>query len=235
VLAKLQNKYPVIVTFLGSDLLSKKDSRIGKYAASKADGVIVMTNEMKKVSNRSDARVIPFGANTTIFKPYPARQARAELGLPFDKKLVLFPWDPARSVKRYWIAQEAVDLLQSDYDVELLPVFNHPREIIAKYMSACDVMLLTSMHEGAPLAVRESLACELPVVSVDVGDVRQVVEKNKGGYIASDKAADLAEKVSWVFEQRESLFNSPSKTYDSKDSAQKVISFYKQMFFEKKR
>jgi glycosyltransferase involved in cell wall biosynthesis len=235
VLAKLQKKYPVVVTFLGSDLLGKKDSKIGKYAASKADGVIVMTNEMKKVSNRSDARVIPFGANTTIFKPYPARQARAELGLPFDKKLVLFPWDPARSVKRYWIAQEVVGLLQSDYDVELLTIFNHPREIIAKYMSACDVMLLTSMHEGAPLAVRESLACRLPVVSVDVGDVRQVVEKTRGGYIASDKAADLAEKVSWVFEQKESLFSTSSKAHGSRDSAQEVLSFYKQMFFDKKR
>jgi hypothetical protein len=222
----------VVVTFLGSDLLSKKDGWIGKYAARKADGVIVMTDEMKKVSNRLDARVIPFGANPNIFKPYPASQARAELGLPHDKKLVLFPWEPTRSVKRYWIAQEVIGLLQSDYDVELLTVFNQPREIIAKYMSACDVMLLTSMHEGAPLAVRESLACGLPVVSVDVGDVRQVVENTKGGYIASDKAADLAEKVSWVFEKTETLFNTASKIHDSKDSAQEVLSFYKQLFFE---
>ena len=235
VLAKLQKKYPVIVTFLGSDLLSQKDSRIGKYAARKADGVIVMTDEMKKVSNRSDACVIPFGANTAIFKPYPALQARTELSLPLDSRLVLFPWDPTRPVKRYWIAQKVVDLLKSYYNVELLTVFDQPREIIAKFMSACDVMLLTSMHEGAPLAVRESLACRLPVVSVDVGDVRRVVEKTRGGYIASDEATDLAEKVSWVFEQRDRLFNSPSKNHDSKDSAQEVLSYYKQMFFDKKR
>jgi glycosyltransferase involved in cell wall biosynthesis len=233
VLATLQIQYPVVVTFLGSDLLSKKESWIGKYVARRVNGVIVMTEEMKKASNRPDARVIPFGANTDIFKPYPSRQARMELGLPHDKKLVLFPWEPTRPEKRYWIAQEVVKLLQPDYDVELLTVFNKPREIIAKYMSACDVLLLTSDHEGAPLAVRESLACRLPVVSVDVGDVRKLVEITGGGYIASDEATDIVEKVSWVFEQREGLFDRPSITQKSEDSAREVLLFYKQLGLEK--
>ena len=184
--------------------MSEKDSRIGKYAARKADGVIVMTDEMKIVLGR-DAHVIPFGANTDIFKPHPKHRARAELGLPADKKLILFPWKPTRPEKRYRLAQEAVALLNSQLNAELLVIHNQPREVIAKYMSACDVMLLTSHHEGAPLAVREALACRLPVVSVDVGDVRRVVEKTRGGYIASDEATDLAEKVSWVFEQRDRL------------------------------
>jgi len=240
VLAKFQNKYPVVVTFLGSDLLasnllSKKDRWIGKYAARMANGVIVMTDEMKKASNRPDASVIPFGANTDIFNLYPASQARVDLGLRHDKKLILFPWEPTRPEKRYWIAQEVVSLLQSNYDVELLTVFNKPREIIAKYMSACDVMLLTSEHEGAPLAVREALACRLPVVSVDVGDVRKVVEETGGGYIASKDASDLAEKVSWVFEGKENLFNYPSKMQKSEDSAKEVLSFYKKLDFGKKR
>lgn len=235
-LAKLQNRYPVVVTFLGSDLLSsnllsKNESWIGKYAARIANGVIVMTEEMKKASNRSDAWIIPFGANTDIFKPYPATLARTELNLPHDKKLVLFPWKPTRPEKRFWIAQEVVSLLRSNYDVELLTIVNKPREIISRYMSACDVMLLTSEHEGSPLAVRESLACKLPVVSVDVGDVRKVVKKTRGGYIASDKVADLAEKVSWVFERRENLFDLPSEFQNSEDSSQEVLSFYKRLGF----
>jgi glycosyltransferase involved in cell wall biosynthesis len=128
-----------------------------------------------------------------------------------------------------------VSLLQRDYDVELLAVFNRPREIIAKFMIACDVMLLTSEHEGAPLAVREALACRLPVVSVDVGDVRKVVEETGGGYIASQDASDLAEKVSWVFEGKENLFNHPSKMKISEDSAREVLSLYENLGFGKKR
>lgn len=235
VLAKLQKKYPVIVTFLGSDLLGKKDSRIGRLAARMADGVIVMTKEMKKASTRQDARVIPFGANAAIFKPYSAPQARSELGLAQGKKLVLFPWDPARPVKRYQLAQEAVATLRAAYDVELLTIHNKAREIIAKYMSACDAMILTSSHEGSPLAVREALACHLPVVSVDVGDVRTIVKSAGGGYIASEKASDLAEKISRVFEQPGAFFKDSSKVHNSGDSARDVLSFYKQIIMAKKR
>lgn len=238
VLARFQSKYPVVVTFLGSDLLtshllSKKDRWIGAIAARIANGVIVMTEEMKKASNRQDACVIPFGANGTIFKPYPASAARAELGLKMEKKFILFPWEPTRPEKRYWIAQEVVRLLQSDYNVELLTVYNRPREIIAKYMSACDAMLLTSEHEGAPLAVREALASRLPVVSVDVGDVRKIVEETGGGYIASQDASDLAKKISWVFEGKEKLFDHPSKMKLSEDSAREVLTFYKKLGFGK--
>ena len=41
--------------------------------------------------------------------------------------------------------------------------------------NAVDVTLMTSEREGSPLTVRESLACLTPVVSVDVGDVAQVI------------------------------------------------------------
>jgi len=228
-LAKLQIKYPVITTFLGSDLLDEKDSKIGKFVARHAEGVIVMTDEMAKVSARPDARIIPFGANTSIFKPYPKDQARDELGLSRDKKMVLFPWNPTRPEKRHWVAQEVVELLKQQYNVDLLTVFNQPREVIAKYMSACDAMILTSKHEGSPLAVREALACGLPVISVDVGDVRLVVEELNGGYIAKDEITDLAEKVSLAFEQRESLFHSHTMLHDSKYAAQEVLAFYQQI------
>ncbi len=234
-LAKLQVRYPVITTFLGSDLLDKRDSKIGKMVARYVNGVIVMTNEMKKVSGRQDARVIPFGANTSIFKPYPKHQARHELDLPQDKKLVLFPWNPARPEKRHWMAQEVVELLKRQYDVDLLTVFNQPRKTIAKYMSACDVMILTSKHEGAPLAVREALACGLPVVSVDVGDVRLMVENLNGGYIANSEIADLADKVSLVFERGDDLFGRSAVIHDSLYAAQEVLSFYRQMIDKRKR
>ncbi|MDZ7318953.1 MAG: glycosyltransferase [candidate division KSB1 bacterium] len=226
-LARLQTKYPVVATFLGSDLLDKKDGRIGKAVARWVDGLIVMTNEMKNVSGRQDARIIPFGANMNIFKPYPKHQARHELGLPLYKKLVLFPWNPARPEKRHWMAEGVVALLKRQYDIELLTVFNQPREIIAKYMNACDVMLLTSKHEGAPLAVREALACGLPVVSVDVGDVRLMVESLNGGYIAREDVADLAEKVSLVLMQKDNLFQSSATIHDSLYSSQQVLAFYR--------
>ncbi len=228
-LAQLQKKYPVIVTFLGSDLLSAKDSIFGKYAARKADGVIVMTDEMKVVSGRG-ARVIPFGANTHIFKPYPKHEARVELGLPPDKKLILFPWRPTRPEKRYWLAKEAVALLAPELNVDLLAIHNQPREVIAKYMSACDAMVLTSSHEGSPLAVREAIACSLPIVSVDVGDVRSIVEQSNGGYLVKGDPKEIAMKLSLVLNGKQVFFDTSSAAYDSKSSAQQVFEYYQEMF-----
>jgi glycosyltransferase involved in cell wall biosynthesis len=196
VIARFQTRIPVVVTFRGSDLLSARDGPIGKIAAKLASSIIVMTEEMKLESGRSDAAIIPFGVNTDIFHPTSKKQARQELGLPLDTKIVLFPWNPARTVKRFDIVQAAIDILRKDHkNIDLLTLFGKPHSVVARYMNACDVMVLASDHEGAPMAIREALACHLPVVSVDVGDVRQVIQEIDGCYLSDRSPEAMAEKI----------------------------------------
>ena len=201
-LALLQSKSPIIVTYLGSDLLHGKDGAIGKVVARLADGIIVQSEEMKRVSKREDAAVIPFGVNLDLFTSVPREDARRELGLNLDEKLVLFPWNPARIVKRFDLIQEAVRILQQSHDrVRLVTVFDQPHAIVAKYMNACDAMVLASEHEGSPMALREAMACNLPIVSVDVGDVRQIIENTDGCYLCQREPSDIAEKLGMVLER----------------------------------
>lgn len=196
VLARLQSRYPVIVTFLGSDLLHPRDGAIGKVAARWADGIIVQSEEMKRVTKRDDACVIPFGVNLKLFAPSPVDQARRELGLSLDEKLILFPWNPERAVKRYDLIREAVRLVQQKYNrVCLVTVYDQPHEVVASYMNACDALVLASDHEGSPMALREAMACGLPIVSVDVGDVRQIIRDAEGCYLCQRDVADIAAKL----------------------------------------
>jgi teichuronic acid biosynthesis glycosyltransferase TuaC len=234
--ARLQTKYPVVVTFRGSDLLGK-DGKIGKIAARWAQGVIVMTDDMKQVSERDDARVIPFGVNSAIFRPYPRDKARQELDLPLDEKLILFPWDPARGVKRFDIVEAAFELLRKEHEsVRLITIFDQPHDVIATYMNACDVMILASDYEGSPMAVREAIACNLPLVSVDVGDVREIIENVGNCYLVERDPAAIAEKVVLVLASntRAEWDRSKSKI-DAAWAADRVLEVYDSVLNHKER
>jgi glycosyltransferase involved in cell wall biosynthesis len=62
-------------------------------------------------------------------------------------------------------------------------------------MNACDTLVLTSESEGSPQVVKEAMACDLPVVSVDVGDVANVIGRTEGCFIADNDPADIARKL----------------------------------------
>jgi glycosyltransferase involved in cell wall biosynthesis len=73
-----------------------------------------------------------------------------------------------------------------------------PHAEVPIWMNGSDVLLLTSLHEGSPNVVKEALACNLPVVSVDVGDVRERIHGIEGCYVAMPNPNDLASKLALV-------------------------------------
>ena len=171
-----QPRRPVVIWFWGTELTGKY-SRINKACAAMADAVIVMSDEMAERLDRP-SYVIRHGVDTDRFRPQPQKEAQAKLGWDSDAKHVLFPYDPGREIKNYPRAQTIVEAVgqELDVDVHLQVVQNVSHEEIPAYMNASDALLLTSHSEGSPNSVREALACNLPVVSVDVGDVADRVD-----------------------------------------------------------
>lgn len=142
-----------------------------------------------------DLPVIPNGVNLEQFNLLNQKAARKECRFEDGKKYIIWCSNPSRSEKRFPLAQESVEHLQND-NVILYPVFDHPHDDVVRYMCAADVLLLTSVSEGSPNVIKEAMACECPIVSTDVGDVRWVVEGVEGTFVADhDDAVTLGECI----------------------------------------
>jgi glycosyltransferase involved in cell wall biosynthesis len=176
--ALLQPDRPVVQTFWGSDLMGDylygQYDHVCKFCARRFDAAIVRNEAMKRKLGM-DAHVIPAGVDMETFKPMPKDEARESVGWSPEKRHVLFPYAPRRERKNYPLAKEVVDRVNErvDDEVVLQAVHGVDHDRIPVYMNASDALILTSKLEGSPNTVKEALACNLPVVSTDVGDVRE--------------------------------------------------------------
>jgi len=215
-LLALPKKLPLVVTLRGSDLEGIVDSKgrytfagrilrmVSRFVARIADHVIVVSESLAKYIPDVPHTVVPVCLDTTLFNPIDKEEARKKLNLPLDRKLILFASNPNRPEKRFFLAKEAVDLLKEK--TELIVTNRIPHDQMALFFNACDVLLITSSHEGSPTIVYEALACNLPIVSVDVGDVRKRIENINGCYISqNDDPNEIAQCLKKVLSNDERI------------------------------
>ena len=195
---------PLLVTLRGSDILGIIDDKTGRYTvrgriaqalsrlvARRADAVILVSDHMREVVGRTDSvHVIPSGLDLSLFRPIPRLEARERLGLSPTKRLVLFVGRPNQARKRFELAKQAVEILNRTLPAELVVGWRLQHVDIPYYMSACDAMVFTSMQEGSPNVVKEALACDLPVVSVRVGDVEERLAGVDGCELCADESPE---------------------------------------------
>src|SRR5262249_36868175 len=103
-------------------------------------------------------------------------------------------------VKRPGLARDAVEATKRlGINAEIHQLSGVAHNEVPVWLNASDIVLLTSLHEGSPNIIKESLACNVPVVSVDVGDVRERIQGIEGCYLALPEPGDLATKLSLVY------------------------------------
>jgi teichuronic acid biosynthesis glycosyltransferase TuaC len=216
-LLALPKPLPLVVTFRGSDLLGVVGNN-GRYTlagrllqsaswlvARVADEVIIVSEALARRLPRRSFHVIPSGVDLALFRPVPPAEARRQLGLPEERRLILFAANPADPIKRYGLARAAFDRLKGDHNVEMVVTKGVPYDKMPLYMNACDVLLLTSLHEGSPNVVKEALACDLPVVSTDVGDVRARIGSIEGCTIVRDSPDEMATALHMVLQRNKRI------------------------------
>lgn len=232
-LANFQREIPVVTTYPGSDvndpkvrLFSILSIKLSKY------NLFMGTRQMDKVKSylNNNSEILRYGIMADNFIPMDKHEAREKLGLSQDDKLVVFAGKFANKVKNAELAQKAVSMLEGVKLMELTG--GYTKQEMCYLMNAVDAALMTSHSEGSPQFIKEVMACGCPIVSVDVGDVAEMIDGVDGCYITDRTPDNIALAL-------ENAFSFVGKTNGCKrileldmtdeQVAKKLINIYKQI------
>ena len=195
--ASLALANPLVVSLMGSDVKKGFVYRqlIHLFAFFFSwKTTIVKSEDMKASLKMGKAMVIPNGVDLRRFCELPQSECQERLEWDTNKKHLLFPADINRPVKNYMLLKQAIELID-DKDIEVHWFNKVPNEETPLWYNAADVVVMTSLWEGSPNAIKESMACNRPVVSTNVGNVKWLLEGTDGCYFTDFTASDCAEKI----------------------------------------
>ena len=162
---------------------------------------------------------IPNPIDTHIYHPGDKKAARKNLGLPEDKRLILFVSqrvtnknkgmdyliEACRQLEDYEVvilgghAEEVVD--QLPLKAYPLGYVNDERRIVEVYQ-AVDVFVLPSLSENLPNTIMEAMACGVPCVGFKVGGIPEEIDHKRNGYVAEYRNPDdLARGIRWILSE----------------------------------
>jgi len=192
-LANYQRKVPVITTYHGSDINAPKAFRFSKKAIRRSRfNIFVSQKNVETARPQKDFALIPCGINLEDYPMMDKADARRQMGLNPTGKYVLFAGAFDNHIKNAPLAQAAMALIP---EAELLELKGFSRSQVATLLQAVDAFLMTSFTEGSPQVIKEALACGCPIVSVDVGDVRERTEGIEGCFISGRNPEDIARSI----------------------------------------
>jgi glycosyltransferase involved in cell wall biosynthesis len=194
--------------------------------------------------------------DTNRFQPGSRASIRQELGLPGDKKLLLFGaanvTDPRkgtdlllRALKGLFSSEPSLDtdleLVAFGKNVDLLaektPFKFHSFDVVAgeqamaKLYQACDMFVLPSMQDNLPNTVVESMACGTPVVAFDIGGVPEMITHQQSGFLASPgKVQDLAKGIRFVMEHTARLGENARKFAEIHFAPEAIARQYEEIY-----
>lgn len=166
----------------------------------------------KLTEDKEKIGVIYNGFSPELFYPMDKRTCRRELGLDEQKRICVTAGNLIK-IKGFDYLIRAMSLLPSEFSDVVLYIVGagqdhfklkclirkyhledrvflagiKPHTEIAKWMNAADLFIVSSLKEGAPVVLLESLACGVPVVGTKVGIVEETLKSPKYGFVCNTK------------------------------------------------
>jgi len=248
---------PLIISFGGSDLLGSSGKgfnwmvrnwitrNLGLLAAHRCNKIIVKSESLK-MNLPEDLHglvaIIPNGVDLNVFYPRDKREVRTKLGWKLDDFYVLFTPSRANNVlvKNLPLANAVIDLVREKVNnVYLEFILDKAPEQVATLMNGADCLLLTSLHEGSPNVIKEAMACNLPIVTVNVGDVYERLKEVLNSYVIDSYEKELlSEKVITLLNKHtrtNGLEQLKKQNLTSEDVAKKIWNVYNEVFDDDRR
>jgi len=181
-------KIPHVVSLMGSDskLGGWKRKFTKRFANKNWDRTIVKAKSMAEDLDLKTFEVVPNGVDLSVFQN--SRVA--------DGSLVLFPADPGRPSKNFQLANEAFTLAKKKNDsIQMKIVFGVEHDQMIHQIQNASCVLVTSLWEGSPNIVKESMAANTPVLCTNVGDAEWLLRDVNGSFVTNFEVNSIAEKI----------------------------------------
>ncbi len=226
-LANLQRKIPVIVTFHGSDINLTLHRYISGFVQLLSFSTIFVGKKLqRKALFARKSYIVPCGVDFEIFKPISQLESRNAFGLNPNRFYILFSSSFINPVKNYALLKDALELL-NDSTIEVIELKGYSRKQVAWLMNAANVCVMTSFNEGSPQFIKEAMACNCPIISTDVGDVNEVLNNTEGNYLCTYDKSDLAKKIMEVKKHNNRTLGRDNIGYlDNEIIAKKIVKVY---------
>jgi glycosyltransferase involved in cell wall biosynthesis len=241
-LAVIGMRVPVVVTYHGCDINDTKLRPFSRVAMWLADWNIFVSHRQMVNAFGSERKskkcrkwsILPCGINIGTFDLEQVNTKWFDNRFPL-KQYVLFAGSFDSYVKDPALAKQTIakyNYSHSDQPLELLELRGYSREEVVTLMHKCDSLLLTSIREGSPQVIKEAMACGCPIVSVDVGDVKERLGGVEGCYVVTSREPqELAKMLEYSISYgrtagRDQLIKDG---LDNTQIAEKLVNLYKKI------
>jgi glycosyltransferase involved in cell wall biosynthesis len=238
---------PKIITYRGSDLNpTPSESRLYvffKHLASHlssffADGIVCVSQEVAgRLLCNKPLEIIPSSTDIELFRPLDRSECRKMLGWERNVPIALFFAGNDPEKKRLDLALRISRIIENSTGEIQFKVIKKelPLAEVPLYLNAADCLVYLSDYEGSPNLIREACACGTPIVTVPVGDVKEVLAEVSPSKIVERDIEEIVDTVCNLAKlQCRSNGRDKVLCYSNERIAQKTLAFYRTVINSKR-